>query len=221
MILSPVDPEKIADISGQRFGRLLVVEPAGAARYRTGMAVYFRCRCDCGAEILAQRSNLRRATRSCGCDRETISRRGSTPLTHPLYKTWAWMIERCHSPASPSYKDYGARGLTVCDRWRKGDDAAGGLDYFLADMGPRPSKNHSIERRDNGVGYTPSNCFWATRTAQGRNKRNNVLISHNGQTMPVSAWSEQTGIPYFTLMRRVRLGWTAERAVTEPIRGRT
>lgn len=220
MDLSPVDRSKIVDISGQRFGMLTVVEPVGARRYIRGMAVYFRCRCDCGGELLAQRSNLRKGTSSCGCESQSRATVGQAGVGHPLHGVWRKMVERCLSPSSPDYKNYGARGIAVCERWRMGEGDLGGLDCFAMDMGPRGFAGASIERRDNDAGYEPSNCYWADRTTQGRNKRNNRLVTMGGETLPVSAWAERLGLPYFTIMRRLNLGWSDERALTEPLHDR-
>lgn len=220
MDLSPVDVAKIADISGQRFGMLTVVEPAGAKRYRRGMAVYFRCRCDCGKEVLAQRSNLRRFTKSCGCQTKSRGTVGKAGTLHPLYPTWKRMIERCMSPTCADYKNYGGLGISICDRWLAGEGEDGGLDCFIADMGLRPSAGSSLERLRNSEGYSPENCVWADKTTQGRNKRNNRLVTFQGETMPLSAWCERLSLPYFTTSRRLRNGWPAERALTEAIHDR-
>jgi hypothetical protein len=83
-------------------------------------------------------------------------------------------------------------------------------------MGPRPSKGHSVERRDNNGGYNPANCFWATRTEQNRNKKDNALLTVDGETLPVSAWAERCGLKYGTLHQRLRQGWTPEQAVKTP-----
>lgn len=220
MELLPVNPNKIVDISGQRFGLLTVVEPAGVRRYKTGMAVYFRCRCDCGNETLAQRSNLRRATVSCGCTNLSRGTVGKAGTKHVLYVVWRKMLERCYSESSPDYENYGGRGIAVCERWRTGSGDDGGLDCFIADMGERPSGGFSLERRDNNKGYEPDNCRWANRSEQGRNKRNNVLLTFDGRTQPLSTWCEELSLPYFTTRRRLGLGWSVERAFTEPTHDR-
>jgi hypothetical protein len=220
MLLSPIDRSKINDISGQRFGLLTVVEPAGARHYRRGMAVYFRCRCDCGGEVLAQRSNLRRYTKSCGCESTSRATVGRAGVGHPLYGVWKKMVKRCLSTTCPDFKNYGGRGIRICDRWLTGEGDGGGLDCFAADMGPRPYAEASLERRENSKGYEPNNCTWATRTEQGRNKRNNHLVTLRGETMPLSAWCERLKLPYFTIARRLRLGWPDDRALTEQIHNR-
>lgn len=95
---------------------------------------------------------------------------------HPLYQTWSGMWDRCTNKDNLSYDDYGARGISVCERWRD-------FDFFLEDMGPKPTKNHSLDREDNEKGYSPRNCRWATATEQARNRRNTVRVEFQGKVM--------------------------------------
>lgn len=215
----PFDRKKIADISGQRFGKLLVLEPHGIRRYRAGRALYFRCRCDCGNEFLAQRSNLQRIkTPSCGCAVKVRATSGDHAVKHPLYKCWKSMIERTTNPNNKSFKDYGRRGIKVSDRWLTGEDGISGFECFASDMGQKPSSKHSIERMNNDLGYNKDNCSWATKTAQNRNTRKNLHMTFRGKTAPVSVWCKELNLPYYTIIARLNTGWTDERALTTPIR---
>lgn len=119
-----------------------------------------------------------------------------------IYGIWAAMRRRCEDAQSPAFKDYGARGIYVCDEWQT-------FEKFFADMGEPPHR-FTIERRDNDGPYCKKNCDWVSYTEQGRNKRNNVLITARGQTLPISAWAEITGIKAGTLYYRVELGWVGE-----------
>lgn len=131
------------------------------------------------------------------------------------YQIWAAMIARCVRPDNTAFHEYGAVGVTVCDRWRNS------FAMFLADMGPRPSPKHSIDRKDGQRGYCPDNCRWATPKEQARNTKRNRLITFNGETMCVAAWAERIGWKQNILHDRLRLGWTVEEALTTPKKRRT
>ncbi len=130
----------------------------------------------------------------------------------PEYRSWTHLKGRCLTPTDKKFPDYGGRGITLCDRWR--DSFAD----FYADMGPRPSADHSVERKDNDGPYSPENCRWATRIEQGANKRNNQTYTFGGETHHLTEWARRTGIPFFTLRHRVvKAGWPIDRALTEPV----
>lgn len=128
----------------------------------------------------------------------------------PEYRCRYNMITRC-MPLSPDRANYADRGISVCQRWLDS------FSNFLADMGPRPSPDHSIERIDNDRGYEPGNCRWATRAEQGANKRTNRLITAGGETLTLKQWSDRTGINKQTLRGRLRIGWPDEKVVGEPV----
>lgn len=161
---------KALKLAGQRFGRL-AVERRGPSDPHDGAQWW--CRCECGKEVLVVASSLRSGrTRSCGClfdetlrDRNTKHGHSPRGRRHPLYQIWAGMIARCENAKHISWPYYGARGIRVCDRWRNDFDA------FLADVGPRPSPHHSIDRINPGGDYEPSNVRWATGHQQRVNRR--------------------------------------------------
>jgi hypothetical protein len=131
------------------------------------------------------------------------------------YTIWRAMKSRCSNPATINYSDYGGRGIAVCDRWR--DDFAA----FLADMGPRPSPDHSIDRRDNSGPYSPDNCRWSTSTEQSNNRRVNRMLSHQGRTQTLAQWSRELGLSRVTLADRLDAGWPVEKAFGPSRRYRT
>ncbi len=195
------------DLTGKTFGRLFVLE---FKFHRKGKS-YWLCRCECGRETTVSAGNLRSGhTQSCGCLRnEETSRRR---LKHGradsrLYNIWRAMIQRCHKPDSHAYDDYGARGITVCKRWRSS------FQNFLADVGEPPTARHSLDRVDNDKGYLPANCKWATRHTQARNKRSNHLVTFDGETKCLTEWAETTGLKQSTIRERLRRGWPVERAL--------
>jgi hypothetical protein len=132
---------------------------------------------------------------------------------HPLYKVWYQMIARCHNPRGFAYEKYGAKGTTVCDRWRTD------FHTFVADIGPRPPGT-TLDRRDNSKGYEPGNCRWATNAEQASNRTNNRLFTFEGRTQTASQWAREKNLNLRTLYGRLRIGWTIERALTAPLRAK-
>lgn len=197
-------------IAGTRFGRLLVKEEIFGRRLR-----HYLCECDCGTEKIVRRDHLLETrVRSCGCLlRESAARshwrhgESSRQNRTVEYATWVKIKCRCQNPSDISYENYGGRGIRICDRW------SDSFESFLADMGRRP-KNTSIDRIDNNGHYEPGNCRWASIKIQSRNKRTNVMVSHNGQTKTVAEWAEAIGIGYFTLHSKIKRGMTPEQALT-------
>lgn len=189
---------------GQRFSRLLVIKKAPSK----GKNSHWQCRCDCGSTTVVSRPNLRVGhTRSCGC----IGTEQPSHLIHgmhgkPEYQAWNSMHTRCTNPKNKGYHRYGGRGITVCERWLK-------FENFLADMGMRPSPDHSLERKDNDGPYAPDNCKWATRKEQARNTRQNVWLTFNNQTLILHDWAVITGIDRSLIRWRQRQGWPIKRVL--------
>jgi hypothetical protein len=150
---------------GTRFGRYVVI---GNAENSASGETRWLCRCDCGTVKIVQRGDLRNGhTRSCGCLRREIASVNSMTHGHSRsseYAIWRGMFTRTTKTSSESFHNYGGRGIAVCDRWRK-------FENFLADMGSRPSRRHSIDRINNDGNYEPGNCRWATPSQQSRNAR--------------------------------------------------
>lgn len=119
----------------------------------------------------------------------------------PEYRVWSNMRDRCLNPRHPNYKHYGGRGVRICPAWAS-------YGCFLADMGRRPSAHHSLDRVNNDGDYTPANCRWALKSEQQRNKRGAILLTFQGETLPLAAWAERLGIAYETLRQRLKRGWS-------------
>ncbi len=188
------------DLGGQVFG-CLTVEAETDGRHSGH--VLWRCRCECGAEAAWLAEKLRRLPKCW--HRPFWSIAGS--------RCWDAMIHRCYNPKHINYPSYGGRGITVCDRWRAS------FHDFIADMGPRPSARHSIDRWPDQQGnYEPGNCRWATPPEQSRNRTDNVSVEYQGETVLVVDLAARLGLNYAALRGRLRMGWGLERAITQPVR---
>lgn len=119
---------------------------------------------------------------------------------------WKSMIQRCHNPRNPSYRLYGARGITVCDRWRSSYEA------FVSDVGPRPAGT-CLDRIDNAKGYEPGNVRWATMREQHQNRRDSTQLTYQEVTRSVTEWARAVGLHPSTLWARLRRQWPLERAL--------
>jgi hypothetical protein len=206
----------LIDLTGKRFHQLTVI---GKGR-RTPGSTYWNCRCDCGQVRQVASAKLRSGRAySCGCTKKTNIAKALT--THGQsgghtkgrrtaeYRIWGLMVNRCHNPKNPAYPDYGGRGIMVCERWRT-------FENFFADMGPRPSKRHTIDRTNNSKGYEPGNVRWATMKEQANNTRGNRIIEHAGLRMTLAQWAQHTGIRGNTIARRIDSGVPAALAMSTP-----
>ena len=195
------------NLEGRRFTRLLVL--SFSHKNERG-ELFWNCRCDCGTEKVVKAGTMRRGhALSCGCyHKEAVTLHGMTGT--PTFGTWRSMLERCSNPRLKVYRIYGARGISVCQRWRHS------FANFLADMGNRPSGT-SLDRIDVNGNYEPSNCRWATSKQQQRNRRDRRTLTHEGVTMSLYDWADRTGIPAKVIGYRVGSGWPIDRALSLPI----
>ena len=204
------------DLTGRIFGRLTVLEDTGERR--RGNVVWL-CLCECGESRRIVSASLKSGlTKSCGClHREIMTQVGKDSATHgmrnaPEYRIWASMKDRCLNPRNPQYPEYK-------DRAPVGDWLL--FENFWADMGARPSPQHSLERKNNDLPYSKENCMWATSTEQARNRSSNRLLTYKEVTQCISAWAAVIGMSKTTLLNRLNRGWTAEKALTHPIQEKT
>lgn len=190
---------KKLDLVGRVFNRLTVLEEAPTRLQKS----YWHCQCVCGNKLDVIGSALTTGgTQSCGClQRE---RTGNSQRTHgrtktPEYYAWVNIRTRCYNKNNINYKDWGGRGIRVCDRWLES------FENFYADMGKRPSAKHSIDRYPNNDGdYEPSNCRWATDFQQANNKRNIVLYESHGLKMNLQGWANYFGVHQANLMNTLK-----------------
>lgn len=205
------------EMIGKKFGRLTVLERADDYMAKSGKReAAVLCKCDCGNTKRLRASVLKNGnTRSCGCyRREASSMRNSTHgLSHSrIWNTWCLMIERCERENNKSYKNYGAKGIRVCDEWHK-------FENFVAwAMTNGYDETLTIDRVDSSKDYCPENCRWADRKTQNNNTSRNHWITFDGQTKTMAQWSEITGISYAAIKSRLnKHGWSVERALTTPV----
>lgn len=130
----------------------------------------------------------------------------------PEYNVWSKIKDRCFNRRHPWYKNYGGRGISICEAWRKS------FLSFLKDVGRRPSRSHTIERIDNSKGYEPGNVRWATRRDQARNRRSNRILTVRGKSKLLGDWARERGMSQPTLSQRLKRGWSEEEAVLTPLR---
>jgi hypothetical protein len=192
-------------IVGKKFGRLT------ALRHDHGNRWIYSC--ECGAEKSIDKYEVNRGnTRSCGCLRkELMSRPKSHGLTGTrIHSIHRGMMKRCYNRNHHAFAKYGGRGIKVCKRWQN-------VAHFAKDMGSPPGKGYTLDRINNGKGYSPSNCRWATWREQENNRRNSRRITFCGETKTIMEWSRELDVPHSRLYQRLsRPGWTVVRAFTEP-----
>ncbi len=203
----PPIPSHVNDLRGRQFGTRIVIE----YRPRGGRS-YWLCRCSCGREDIVYGSRLLNGESSmCRSCREKGKRKTHGKTGTPEHRAWILMTYRCYNADCKCYGRYGGRGIIVCEHWRNS------FENFLEDMGPRPSRQHSIDRFPNTKGnYEPGNCRWATRKQQQRNLKSNRLIEFRGETLCVSEWAERLGVDRHRIYDRLNRGWSDESAITEP-----
>lgn len=202
---------KLKDLAGKSFGKLTVISFDRISKRQS----YWTCRCYCGTIKSLQRSHLITGeTTNCGCLNGNIQHgEAGIKTTTKEYRAWAEIKRRCYVKSNSRYSTYGARGVTMCDRWLNS------YSQFLGDMGRAPSKNHSIDRINNDGNYEPSNCRWTTDVEQANNRSNNLIIAYNGETRSLAEWCRELSLPYGTIAARIyKWHWPAEIAFTKKIR---
>lgn len=197
---------KFKDLTGQRFGRLTVIERA--ENNKSGR-VCWKCLCDCGNKHIVSSNNLLRGeVKSCGCLRDDLKKENHHRFIHgmkntPLYHSWATMKQRCFNPKTEKYSRYGGRGITIYPDWvnsfKTFYDYVSKLPHF-------GEKGYTLDRIDNDGNYEPNNLRWATVKEQSRNRSNNHLVDYNGEAMTLAEASEKCRVNFATLTNRIQHG---------------
>ena len=203
---------ELNNLNGIKFGRWSVIREL----HRCSSGSNWLCVCDCGATREVAGKSLRNgSSRSCGClQKELISSRN---MVHGHYHTkiygvWSLAKDRCNNPKCKHFKDYGGRGIKMCNEWSDNFEK-----FYIWSLGNGYSENLTIDRKDNNGNYEPGNCRWITMTDQQSNKRNNVFLTSNNKTQTVAAWSRETGVKITTLHYRIKHGWGDEGALWEKV----
>lgn len=203
------------DLTGRKYGMLTVVSYQHTKIMWKIYHSFWECMCECGKMVIRDGAYLRRgSTTSCGC----IRGQGVNVKKHGMhksgeYKSWAGMKDRCYNPKNSGWQDYGGRGISVCERWMS-------FQNFFEDMGLKPSPNHTVDRRNNDLGYFPGNCKWATKTEQANNRRNSRFVWFNGKQITIAQVCKLTGVNHQTLRKRLNKGQdmaTAMRPAGQPL----
>lgn len=192
------------DLTGKKFGNLTVVKKVE----RKNRSNQWLCKCDCGKEVVCYQYNLERGTStSCGCLRSYYAKKTRSchgESTSKFYKKWSSIKTRCYNKNTPCYKNYGGRGIKMCDEW---------LDFWnFREWAYKNgySEGLTLERIDVNGNYEPSNCKWIPMEEQAINKRNNSFIEYGGKKQTISQWSKELGVGKEVLSYRYRAGWTPE-----------
>lgn len=195
--------KEVSEMIGKKFGRLTILEEC-EERDKYHYKVY-KCKCDCGNIIYVNSNKLKSGnTKSCGClkiEKLTKHEKCNTRL----YSIYYNIKSRCYNEHYRDYKDYGGRGITVCDEWKHDFK-----NFYNWAMDNGYKEGLTIDRIDVNGNYTPDNCRWATLKQQGNNKRNTVYLTYEGKTRSLSEWADELGVKYSRLYTRYRRKWTTK-----------
>ncbi len=197
------------DLSGLKFGRMTVIR-FNKLRYSRYL---WDCRCDCGTEKTVGAEDLKAGkVKSCGCLKsETTASRNTTHgmIGHPLYSTWAGMLQRCRDTNRRDSQYYSLKGVKVCERWAS-------FENFVSDMAPSYSEGLTLHRKISSKGYEPGNVVWADWETQNTESANVRIIVIDGESNSVARWCRKMGIKKHTFYNRVQRGWAEKQAILTP-----
>lgn len=214
---------KQIDLTGQTFNQLTAIKIA----YIKNRKPYWEWKCDCdNIKVIDIYSVISGSIKSCGCLRSKIMSQKTSK--HNMSKTrifriWSLMKDRCYNSKSTQYINWGGRGIKVCDEWLGENGFINFYNWAMAngyieEQLPNGRNKLELDRIDNDGNYEPSNCRWATHKQQQNNKRNNRLITYNGETRNITEWTEFMRFPKYLLKNRLDYGWSIEKALTTPVK---
>lgn len=204
------------DITGKKFGRLTVKE----FLYKQNKCNFWKCICDCGNEIVVRQKDLRRGhTKSCGCYQRERAKEANTKhnlVGSKIYNTYLRMKQRCFDKNCERYKNYGGRGVTICDEWL--DKENGFINFYNWAYENGYNENLSIDRIDVNGNYEPSNCRWITMEEQARNKTNTIRVEYENEILTLKDLCRKLNLNYKTIWNRLKSGYDLYKAINTPIR---
>lgn len=212
------------DLAGEKVGKLTFIRFVGMKVKPTYQYAIWECRCECGNVINIRASSVTAGRQiSCGCERVSAAKRGwdrrgrkHNLSEHPLYSTWEGIIRRCCKPHLKEYKNYGARGISVCTEWRS--DPTMFINHML-EIGWKVGL--TVDRIDNDGNYEPGNVRAANLYVQANNHRRNRLLTYHGETHTLAEWARLRGMSYGALQTRIQRGWSVDRSFNTTVRLRT
>lgn len=205
---------RIKDLTGLKNGKLVVT---GLSHIDDNGRSHWFCECACGKVITRKGQIITEAIKKdkkshCGCS-PPLKTHGLTNSNKKLHWVWAAMLQRCRNPKSKDYKDYGARGITVCESWHEFEN------FYNWALSSGYKHGLTIDRIDTNGQYEPENCQWTDLKQQMNNQRRTIIIEWKGVRKPLTQWAEEVGINYRTLKARIKTyKWDIDRAMTEPAR---
>lgn len=202
------------DITGEKYGRLKVIRRVENDRFQNAQ---WECLCDCGNIVVATGHSLRSGhTKSCGClqkekaadtMKETMTTHGLT--NHPLYRIWSGMIKRCVNPKCKAYKNYGKRGVSVCEEWMNS------FKTFYDDVIDGYKPGLELDRINNDANYCKENCHWVSTQRNCRNKRNNHMVETPWGEMCIADLADTLNEPYMKIYKQIKRGWTIDKIISK------
>lgn len=207
--------------AGDKFNRLEVIcfdhkrKRTYANSRNNHYVYYYLCKCDCGKKIIVEECSLKSGnTKSCGCliTDVLVKRNTKHKLSKTrIYKLYHYMKKRCYDKKCRGYKNYGGRGIKICDEW-----LSDFMNFYNWATSHGYNDTLSLERKDVNGNYTPQNCTWIPVKEQSKNTRRNVFYEYNGERKILPDWAKEYNLPFTCVRKRLVRGWTLERALNTP-----
>ena len=208
---------KLKDLTGQKINKLTIIKRVANSKWNE---TRWLCNCECGNQTILTYGKIAYGrTKSCGCYlKEATSNLNKKHglRNHRLYNILANMKQRCYNENSKAYKNYGGRGIKICDEWLAKED--GFMNFYNWAINNGYNGDLSIDRIDNDGNYEPQNCRWVNNSIQSNNRRNNHKLTFNGDTLNISEWAEKYNLTISAIIHRLDRGWSIEKTLTTPLK---